>query len=101
MNDLAVAFYNLSQLMRLLFGFGTPKPDGRNGMELATSFLPIGRYFGLRGGDNHWLTSVSRHLWPQFGEIVPMVEKSSRLQKPFLQQAASTYAQPQRLDIIP
>ena len=67
---LAAAFYNLSQLMRLLFGFGTPKQlaaaieRGRRGLfcRLAAILIPVAAMV-------HRIMSVCRRIWHGSGEF--------------------------------
>jgi transposase len=67
---LAAAFYNLSQLMRKLFGFGTPK-------QVAAAMKRGGRLLFCRlaaamiylAAVVQWITSTRRHSWGEFREF--------------------------------
>jgi len=57
---LAAAFYNLSQLMRKLFGFGTPKQLAAFGRLL---FLQLACLFTLVAAMAHQISSVGISIW--------------------------------------
>ena len=73
---LAAAFYNLSQLMRLLFGFGTPKQlmaaMGRSGSALFLRWAAVLMHLAAMV---HWVASVCRCTRRQSGEFSPKRSK--------------------------
>lgn len=79
---LAAAFYNLSQLMRLLFGFGTPKQlaaameRGERGL-----FCRSAAVFILVAAVVHRLTSICRSVWHGAGEIFRKGQEIDSLEK--------------------
>jgi hypothetical protein len=80
---LAAAFYNLSQLMRLLFGFGTPKQLAaameRGGRSL---FCRLAAVLILVAVMFHRLTSIRRCLWQEFREFFCSGRKMDSLENP-------------------
>ena len=88
---LAAAFYNLSQLMRLLFGYGTPKQLAaameRGGRSL---FRRLAAIWIFAAAMVHRLTSACRRTWHESGELFRNDRKSDSLKMRFLQQAASS-----------
>lgn len=78
---LAAAFYNLSQLMRLLFGFGTPKQlmaameRSRRALfsRLAAVLMPVTAMV-------RWLLSVCRCIWSESGEFLEVNRKLDSLE---------------------
>jgi hypothetical protein len=66
---LAAAFYNLSQLMRKLFGFGTPKQLA----ALGRLFLLQGSCFlGLLAVMAHQITSAGISMWQSRRKLCPI-----------------------------
>jgi len=86
---LAAAFYNLSQLMRLLFGYGTPKQLAaameRGGRSL---FRRLAAIWIFAAAMVHRLTSACRRTWHESGELFRNDRKLDSLKMRFLQQAA-------------
>ena len=67
---LAAAFYNLSQLMRKLFGFGTPKQLAALGRLL---FLQLTRILGLLAATAHRISSAANSSGQARRELSPTV----------------------------
>jgi transposase len=78
---LAAAFYNLSQLMRLLFGFGTPKQLAaameRGGRSL---FCRLAIVLMLIAAVVHRFTSICRSVWNDVGEFFRNARKMDWLE---------------------
>lgn len=78
---LAAAFYNLSQLMRLLFGFGTPRQLAaamkRGGQSL---FARLAAVLILVVAIVHRLTSICRSVWNEVGEFFRNARKMDSLE---------------------
>jgi len=78
---LAAAFYNLSQLMRLLFGIGTPKQlmaaMGRSGRFLFFRWAAVLLHVAVMV---HWLASVCRCIWRESGEFLRSGRKLDSLE---------------------
>jgi hypothetical protein len=68
--QLAAAFYNLSQLMRKLFGFGTPKQLAARGRLL---FLEFTCLLTLLAAMAHRVRSACRSIWHTQCQIRPTV----------------------------
>jgi transposase len=79
---LAAAFYNLSQLMRLLFGFGTPKQLAaameRGGRSL---FCRLAAVLILVPAMVDRLTSICRSVWHAAGEVFRKGREMDSLEK--------------------
>jgi len=64
---LAAAFYNLSQLMRKLFGFGTPKQLQALGRVL---FLRFTCLWAFTAGITHRIRSARISIWPALRQFI-------------------------------
>ena len=67
---LAAAFYNLSQLMRKLFGFGTPKQLAALGPLL---FLYLNYLLTLVTAEAHQIRSIGISIWQAQRQFRPKV----------------------------
>lgn len=78
---LAAAFYNLSQLMRLLFGFGTPKQlMAAMGQSGRARFFRLAAVLMHVADMVHWLATVCRRTRRQSGEFFPSGRKLNSLE---------------------
>lgn len=78
---LAAAFYNLSQLMRLLFGFGTPKQLAAAMERRRRSlFARLAAVLILVVAIVHRLTSICRSVWNDVGEFFRNARKMDSLE---------------------
>jgi transposase len=83
---LAAAFYNLSQLMRKLFGFGTPK-------QLAAAlgrglFVRLAFLLTIASATAHRITSGGFSLWKALANFFQLTPENEQSKIGFVQQAA-------------